>query len=387
MPIAVPDPGTRLPKVGTTIFTVMSALAQEHGAVNLSQGFPDFDCPAALQEAVARHMAAGRNQYAPMGGVPALGAAIAAKVQRLYGRQVDPGAEVTVTAGATEALFCAITALVRPGDEVIVFDPVYDSYEPAIELAGGRAVHLPLVPPQYTVDWQRFKEVLSPKTRVVIVNTPHNPTGATLGDDDLNTLAALLRDSGVFVIADEVYEHIVFDGRDHRSLNGHPELAARSLVISSFGKTYHATGWKIAYCIAPPRLTEELRKVHQYVTFSVATPLQYAYADYIAAHPEHYAELPRFYQTKRDLFCALLVPSKFVVTPSSGTYFQLADYSAISDADDVSFARWMTREVGVAAIPISVFYARPDPGQRLVRFCFAKNDDTLKQAAERLCRI
>lgn len=387
MTAVTPDPGTRLPKVGTTIFSVMSALAQEHGAINLSQGFPDFDCPAALQAAVTRHMAEGRNQYAPMGGVPALSEAIAAKVERLYGRRVDPVTEVTVTAGATEALFCAITALVRPGDEVIVFDPVYDAYEPAIELAGGRAVHLPLTPPLHGVDWQRVSDALGPQTRALILNSPHNPSGATLSAADLQTLAALLGDRPVFVIGDEVYEHIVFDGRRHESLNCYPELAARSLVISSFGKTYHATGWKIAYCVAPPRLTAELRKVHQYVTFSVATPLQYAYADYIAAHPEHYSELPAFYQGKRDRFCALLTESRFTFTPSAGTYFQLADYSAIADTDDVSFARWLTREAGVAAIPVSVFYETPDPRQRRVRFCFAKNDDTLQRAAERLCRI
>lgn len=387
MTALTPDPGTRLPKVGTTIFSVMSALAQEHGAINLSQGFPDFDCPAALQAAVARHMAEGRNQYAPMGGVPALCEAVAGKVETLYGRGVDPVAELTITAGATEAIFCAVTALVRPGDEVIVFDPVYDSYEPAIELAGGRAVHLPLVPPLHKVDWQRVGDALGPRTRAIILNSPHNPTGAALGAADLETLATLLRETGVFVIADEVYEHIVFDGRHHESVNRYPELAARGYVISSFGKTYHATGWKIAYCVAPPRLTEELRKVHQYVTFSVATPLQYAYADYVRAHPEHYAELPAFYQAKRDRFCDLLASSRFSFTPSAGTYFQLVDYAAIADTDDVTFARWLTREAGVAAIPISVFYETPDSQQRRVRLCFAKNDDTLRQAAERLCRI
>lgn len=387
MAVVTPDPGTRLPQVGTTIFTVMSALAHEHGAINLSQGFPDFDCPAELQAAVTRHMAAGRNQYAPMGGVPALNEAIAAKVSTLYGRIVDPTREVTVTAGATEAIFCAITSLVRPGDEVIVFDPVYDAYEPAIELAGGRTVHIPLSPPQHAVDWQRVGEALGPRTRAIILNSPHNPTGATVSQTDLETLTELLRDSSVFVIADEVYEHIVFDELPHESLNRYPELAARSLVVSSFGKTYHATGWKIAYCVAPPRLTEELRKVHQYVTFSVATPLQYAYADYLGAHPEHYAELPRFYQAKRDLFCELLARSRFTVIPSAGTYFQLADYRAIADSDDVAFTRWLTTHVGVAAIPISVFYETPDPDQRLVRFCFAKTDNTLQQAAERLCKI
>lgn len=382
-----PDPGTRLPKVGTTIFSVMSALANQHGAINLSQGFPDFDCPAELQAAVTRHMAAGHNQYAPMGGVPALNEAIANKVASLYGRTVDPVKEVTVTAGATEALFCAITALVRTGDEVIVFDPVYDSYEPAIELAGGRAVHIPLVAPSHHVDWQRVSDALTPRTRAIIFNSPHNPSGATLSVDDLAALTDLVQDRAIYVIADEVYEHIVFDDCEHQSINRHAELAARSYVISSFGKTYHATGWKIAYCIAPQRLSEELRKVHQYVTFSVSTPLQYAYADYLNAHPEHYVELPRFYQAKRDLFNTLLKKSRFSFSPSAGTYFQLVDYSAIAENDDVSFARWLTSEVGVAAIPVSVFYETPDPEQRLVRFCFAKNDHTLSQAVERLCRI
>ena len=387
MPNTVFDPGTRLPEVGTTIFSVMSALATKHDAINLSQGYPDFDCPRELQENVRRFMAQGLNQYAPMGGVPALCEAISEKTQRLYDRMVDPVSEVTVTAGATEALFCAITALVRAGDEVIVFDPVYDAYEPAIHLAGGRARHIPLRASDYSVDWQRVADALGPKTRAVILNNPHNPSGATLSADDLVTLAELLRDRDVFVIADEVYEHIVFDGARHESVHRHPELTARSLVISSFGKTYHATGWKVGYCIAPERLTEELRKVHQFVTFSVNTPMQYAYADYLRTHPGHCEELPDFYQAKRDLFCSLLAESRFKFKPSAGTYFQLVDYGAIAQSDDETFAHWLTTEIGVAAIPVSVFCEAPSKDERVVRFCFAKNGATLRAAAEKLCQI
>lgn len=387
MPVNSPDPGTRLPAVGTTIFSVMSALAVEHDAINLSQGYPDFDCPAGLQDNVRRFMAGGFNQYAPMSGVTTLCEEIAAKTRRLYGRNVDPVTEVTVTAGATEALFCAITALVRTGDEVIVFDPVYDLYEPVIQLAGGHARHIPLRPSDLGVDWQQVADALNSKTRAIVFNNPHNPTGATLSADDLATLAALLRDRDIFVIADEVYEHMVFDGKSHQSLNRHEELAVRSMVISSFGKTYHATGWKIGYCVAPPRLTEELRKVHQFVTFSVDTPMQHAYADYLRSNPDHCETLPGFYQAKRDLFCSLLRESRFRLTPSAGTYFQVVDYGAIADSDDVEFARWLTTHVGVAAIPISVFEQTPDGEQRRVRFCFAKNDNTLRAAAEKLCRI
>jgi len=387
MPNAILDPGTRLPNVGTTIFSVMSTLATKHRAINLSQGYPDFDCPPALQENVKRFMAQGLNQYAPMGGVPELCTAIAEKTLRLYGRNVDPVHEVTVTAGATEALFCAITALVRSGDEVIVFDPVYGAYEPAIQLAGGRTVHIPLQVPNHGVDWQRVADAVNEKTRAITLNNPHNPTGSTLSADDLDTLCELTRDRHLFLVADEVYEHIVFDSLPHQSLHRHDELATRSLVISSFGKTYHATGWKVGYCIAPPRLTEELRKVHQFVTFSVATPLQYAYAEYLQSNPEHYESLPEFYQAKRDLFCSLLADSALTLVPSAGTYFQLADFSAVAEKSDVEFARWLTTEVGVAAIPTSVFEQSPDAARRVVRFCFAKNDDTLQAAAEKLCQI
>ncbi len=377
---------SKLPKVGTTIFTVISQLATQHRAVNLGQGFPDFEGPAALHEALFRHTREGKNQYSPMPGIPALRQAIASKTEALYGRRVDADVEVTVTSGATEALFAAIHAVVGPGDEVIVFDPCYDCYEPAIELAGGRAVHVPLLAPSFSVDWERVKSALSPRTRLVMINSPHNPSGATLTRSDLDTLAELLRDSETLVLSDEVYEHIIFDGRRHESVLAHAELAERSFAISSFGKTYHITGWKVGYCIAPPTLSAEFRKVHQYLTFSTFTAAQYALADYMFADPQHYHDLPQFYQDKRDHFVRSLASSRFKLLPVEGAYFQLADYSAISSDDDQSFCRRLITEHGVAAIPVSAFYETP-PDQRLVRFCFAKTSATLDAAAEKLCAI
>ena len=381
-----PQITSKLPRVGTTIFTVMSRLAAEHGAINLSQGFPDFDPPARLVDLVAEHLRAGRNQYAPMTGWPPLRAAIARKVREYYGAEIDDEAEVTVTSGGTEALFCAIQAVVGAGDEVIVLDPAYDSYEPAIELAGGRAVHVPLRRPDFSVDWDRVREAITPRTRLLIVNTPHNPSGAVFTAADLDALADLLRCTGLTVLSDEVYEHMLFDGRRHCSLLGRPEIAARSFVVSSFGKTYHATGWKIGYCIAPATLMAEFRKVHQFVQFAVATPMQAALADYLQQCPGHARDLPAFYQRKRDYFAALLGRTRFRFRPSAGTYFQLADYSEISAAPDVEFARWLTTTAGVAAIPISVFSARPT-NERIVRFCFAKHEATLDAAAERLQKL
>lgn len=379
---------SKLPNVGTTIFSRMSQLAAETGALNLSQGFPDFDGPAALREAVARHIAEGHNQYAPMTGLPALRQQIASKVRALYGRAVDADAEITVTPGATEAIFCAVQALIRPGDEAIVLDPCYDSYEPAVELAGGRCVHVPLALPDFAVDWQRLADAITPRTRLLFLNSPHNPSGALLERDDLDRLAQLLRDRDIHVISDEVYEHLVFDGARHASVLAHDELYARAFVVSSFGKTYHVTGWKTGYVVAPPALSAELRKIHQYVTFCGVTPLQHALADFMASHPQHLAELPAFYQAKRDLFCDLLADSAFRFTRAAGTYFQVVDYSAIrDDLDDVRMAEWLTREHGVASIPVSVFYREPPAGARLVRFCFAKREDTLRQAAERLCAV
>ena len=375
---------TKLPKVGTTIFSVMSQLAAEHKAVNLGQGFPDFDGPQALRDALTRATNAGKNQYAPMTGIPALREAIARKSERLYARQVNVDAEITVTSGATEALFAAIAAVVHGGDEVIVLDPCYDCYEPAIELNGGRAVHVPLDPRDFSPDWQRIKDAITPRTRMILINTPHNPCGSVWSAADLDALAALVRDSDILVLSDEVYEHIVFDGALHQSVLRHAELAERSFVISSFGKTYHCTGWKVGYCIAPRALSAEFRKVHQYLTFCTFTPAQWAFAEILESDPQHYLDLPAFYQAKRDRFRELLVGSKFKLLPVGGAYFQVADYSALRDRDDLAFCEWLAMEGGVAAIPISAFYETPAAGQRLIRFCFAKSDATLEQAAARL---
>jgi len=375
---------TKLPKVGTTIFTVMSQLALEHKAINLGQGFPDFDGPPALRDALTRAMAQGRNQYAPMTGVPALREAIARKTERLYGRKVNADTEITVTSGATEALFAAIAAVVQAGDEVIVLDPCYDSYDPAITLCGGRAVHVPLDPASFLPDWVRIEAAVTPRTRLILVNTPHNPCGSVFSADDVAELASLARRHDLFVVSDEVYEHIVFDAAAHQSVLRHAELAERSFVISSFGKTYHCTGWKIGYCIAPRALSAEFRKVHQYLTFCTFTPAQWALAEVLEADPQHYLDLPAFYQAKRDHFRALLARSKFRLRPVGGSYFQIVDYSALSDADDLAFCEWLVKEGGVAAIPLSSFYDEPPPGQRLVRLCFAKSEALLEEAAQRL---
>lgn len=379
----MPELTSKLPGVGTTIFTVMSALAQQHKAINLSQGFPDFAVPGALLDLMEKYLRDGHNQYPPMTGVAYLREQIAAKISRLYGADVDLDAEITVTSGATEALFVAIQATIGPGDEAIVFDPAYDAYEPAITLAGGGTRHVALALPGFHVDWQRLKDAISDKTRLIIINSPHNPCGGILTHSDLDRLAELVRDRDIFVLSDEVYEHMVFDGRQHVSLLGHDELRQRAFVVSSFGKTCHATGWKVAYCVAPDKLSREFRRIHQFVTFTTHTPTQWALAEFLETCPEHYLDLPHFYQSKRDLFLAELAGSAFETTPSEGTYFQLADYRRISDMPDVEFARYLTTEVGVAAIPISVFCETP-PDTRLVRFCFAKDDATLRTAAARL---
>lgn len=378
------QPQTKLPKVGTTIFTVMSQLAAEHGAVNLGQGFPDFAVPQRLVDELDAAMRAGHNQYAPMTGVAPLRQAIAEKVLRCYGRQVDPDTEITVTSGATEALFNAIHAVVRPGEEVIVLDPAYDSYEPAIDLAGARAVHVPLDPQTFAVDWDRVRAAVTPKTRLLIVNSPHNPSGAMFDQADIRALAALLEGTGIYLVSDEVYEHIVFDGRRHESILRYPELAARAFVVSSFGKTYHCTGWKIGYAIAPPALSAEFRKVHQYNVFCTFAPAQHAFAAMIRQEPEHYEQLGAFYQDKRDRFREQLLGTKFKPLPVPGGYFQLVDYSAVSDLPDAEFVKWLTVEHGVTAIPLSPFYETPPAGQRLARLCFAKNEATLDAAIARL---
>jgi methionine aminotransferase len=377
---------TKLPKVGTTIFSVMSHLAVQHKAVNLGQGFPDFEPPQALRDAVNRAMANGLNQYAPGIGTAALREQIALKTERLYGHKVSPDSDITITSGATEALFAAIAAIVRAGDEVIVFDPAYDSYEPAIDLQGARAVHIPLTVPSFSIDWQRVRDAITPKTSMILINSPHNPSGAVLSSADLEELAAIVRDTSIVVLSDEVYEHIVYDGAVHESVLRHPELAARSIVVSSFGKTFHSTGWKVGYAVAPAKLSAEFRKVHQYLTFCTFHPAQAAFAEFLASTPEHYLELPAFYQTKRDRFRDLLAPSRFKLLDVPGGYFQLVDYSAIRDEDDLAFCEWLVKEGGVAAIPLTPFYDKA-PGTRLVRLCFAKSDATMDAAAERLCKL
>lgn len=376
---------SRLPEVGTTIFSVMSALAQQHQAVNLGQGFPDFDCDPKLIDAVSAAMRKGFNQYPPMAGVAALREAIAAKIDRLYGHVYDPGTEITVTAGATQAILTAILAVVHPGDEVIVLDPCYDSYDPNIVLAGGRAVHVPLTPSTFEPDFERITAALTPRTRAIVINTPHNPTSTAWSRDHMDRLTALLRNTQVIVIADEVYEHMVFDGLLHESVSRHAELAARSVVVSSFGKTYHVTGWKVGYAAAPAPLMAEFRKVHQFNVFTVNTPVQHGLALYMAdATP--YMELSAFYQRKRDLFRDGLLATPLKPLPCNGTYFQSVDYSAVSDLPEEEFCRWLTSEIGVAAIPLSAFYAEGRE-QKLARFCFAKKDETLKLAIERLARL
>lgn len=379
-------PQSKLPNLGTTIFTRMSALAQEHQAINLSQGFPDFDGPGYLQERLAYHVAQGANQYAPMTGAQALRDAIADKTAALYGHRPDANTDITVTAGATEALYAAITALVRQGDEVICFDPSYDSYAPAVALSGGVLKRVALQPPHFRVDWQAFAGLISPRTRLVILNTPHNPSATVWRKEDYAALWQAIAEQEIYVLSDEVYEHICFADEGHASVLAHPQLRERAIAVSSFGKTYHMTGWKVGYCVAPAGLSAELRKVHQYLTFSVNTPAQLALADMLRARPEHYRELPDFYRSRRDVLINALRGSRLEILPCEGTYFLLADYSAISDLDDVSFCEWLTREAGVAAIPLSVFCADPFP-HKLIRLCFAKQESTLLAAAERLCKL
>ena len=381
---------SKLPDTGTTIFAIMSALSEECDAINLSQGFPSFNPNQELLDRITHYLNGGANQYAPMPGVLSLRQAIAAKVEQLYGRTIDADTEVTVSDGATEGLFSAIQAVVRAGDEVIVFDPAYDSYEPAITLAGGRTTHLPLSLPDkaadFQIDWNQLKDAIGAQTRAIILNFPHNPSGAILSAADLEILAGIVRDTSIYLISDEVYEHIVFDQADHQSLLRNDELWERSFIISSFGKTYHATGWKVGYCVAPPVLSSEFRKIHQWTCYAVITPIQHAIADYMQDTPHHYAELPVFYEQKRDRFCELVNDSRFDFQPAKGTFFQLLDYSDITDEDDVSYARRLTKEIGVASIPISVFCETPPRGRKL-RFCFAKDDQILEEAATKLCRL
>jgi methionine transaminase len=376
---------TKLPAVGTTIFTVMSALAAETGAVNLGQGFPDFECDPRLVNAVTDAMQRGLNQYPPMTGVPALREAVAAKIQSMDGRPYDPATEITITAGATQAIITAVLAVVRPGDEVIVLEPCYDSYVPNIELAGGRVVRVPLTPGTFRPDFDRVAAALSPRTRAIIINSPHNPSATVWTREEMLRLQDLLAPTDTLVISDEVYEHMVFDGKPHQSAARYPGLAARSFIVSSFGKTYHVTGWKVGYVAAPAALTAEFRKVHQFNVFTVNTPVQHGLAAYMA-DPEPYLGLPAFYQRKRDLFREGLARTRLRLLPSEGSYFQCVEISAVSDLREDEFCKWLARDVGVAAIPLSAFYG-DGFDQRVVRFCFAKRDETLHTALERLARL
>jgi methionine aminotransferase len=383
---ATPLPlSSRLPDVGTTIFTVMSALAAEKGAVNLGQGFPDFDGDPRLMDAVTAALRAGHNQYPPMAGLPALREAIGQKIERLYGRRYDAGSEITITAGATQAILTAVLAVVHPGDEVVVLEPCYDSYQPNIVLAGGVPVRVPLTPRTFRPDFARLRAAITPRTRAVIVNTPHNPSGTVWHADEVQALAEVLRDTRVLVISDEVYEHMVYDGAAHQSVARHAELAERAIVVSSFGKTYHVTGWKIGYVAAPAPLMDEFRKVHQFNVFTVNTPMQHALAQYMA-DPAPYLELSAFYQRKRDLFRAGLAGTGLVPLACEGTYFQCVDYRAVSALGEAEFCRWLTSEVGVAAIPLSAFY-HDGFDQKIARLCFAKKDETLQKALERLAAL
>ena len=373
---------SKLPSVGTTIFTVMSKLAADTGAINLSQGFPDFDCDPALVDAVARHMREGRNQYAPMQGVPALRQAIAGKFRSLYGATYDPDTEVTITSGGTEGIFDAVAAVVHPGDEVIVLEPCYDSYVPAIEVSGGVAVVVSLRYPDYSVPWDEVRAAIGPRTRMIILNSPHNPAAAIFNAADMAELVSIVDATGVLILSDEVYEHIIFDGARHESMARYETLRARSFIVGSFGKTYHVTGWKVGYVVAPAALTAEFRKVHQFVTFSTNTPVQHAFAEFLS-QGRGYPELPAFYERKRDLFLRLIEGSRWKPLASRGTYFQLLDYSAITSEPDMEFALRLTREHGVASIPTSAFLYKAEPPP-VLRFCFAKKDETLETAAERL---
>ena len=376
---------TKLPAVGTTIFTVMSALATEHKAVNLGQGFPDFNCDPALINHVTTAMQGGLNQYPPMAGVPSLRAAVAAKVKAMYGQSYDATQEITITAGATQAIITAVLAIVHPGDEVIVLEPCYDSYVPSIELAGGIVVRVPLTPRTFRPDFGKIAAAITPKTRAILINSPHNPSGTVWSREDMLKLQDILAPTNAFLISDEVYEHMVFDGQDHMSAARFPGLAARAFIVSSFGKTYHVTGWKVGYVAAPASLTAEFRKVHQFNVFTVNTPVQHGLAAHMS-DATRYTELPAFYQRKRDLFRDGLAKTKFTLLPSEGSFFQCVDMSDVSDLSEADFCQWLTKEVGVAAIPLSAFYA-DGFDQRVVRFCFAKQDETLNLALARLAKL
>ncbi|MCL5030926.1 MAG: methionine aminotransferase [Bacteroidetes bacterium] len=376
---------SKLPNVGTTIFTTMFKMAADYGAINLSQGFPDFDCPEDLKKLVVHYLQAGHNQYAPMPGLPLLRERISSKIEKLYGHKYNPETEINITAGATQALFTAISAVINPGDEAIIFEPAYDSYAPGVIANCGVPVFIPLREKDFSIDWDRCKDSITNKTKLIIINSPHNPTGSVINIADLKNLEEITRDTNILILSDEVYEHIVFDGNRHISVSRSGELARRTFVVSSFGKTYHTTGWKIGYCAAPEYLMKEFRKLHQFIVFAVNTPIQNAYADYMA-NENHYLSLGLFYQKKRDLIINALKESRFKLNKTRGTYFQLLDYSAISDKNDYEFSEYLTREIGVAVIPLSPFYSKNN-SRKLVRICFAKRDEVLLEAAEKLCRV
>ncbi|MGB0636514.1 MAG: methionine aminotransferase [Gammaproteobacteria bacterium] len=379
---------SKLPDVGTTIFSVMSKMASDFSAINLSQGYPDYDPPEELKERLTWYINNGFNQYAPMAGVYALREQCANKVKTFYDCCVNPDSEVTITPGATEAIFCAITAVVHTGDEVLIFDPAYDCYDPAVKLAGGIPVHIDLTPIDYSIDWSEVSLKISKRTRMIIINSPHNPSGSVLGENDIAELKKLALKHDLFVLSDEVYEHFVFDGAQHFSVLRDPELAKRSFAVFSFGKTYHATGWKMGYVVAPEALSKQLRAVHQFVTFVAFTPAQHALADFMQSSPEHLTQLPIFYERKRDLLCTSMSASRFSFKPSAGSFFQVMDYSAISHKDDMEFSEWLTTSIGVAAIPMSVFYKNKNRSKRhQVRFCFCKEDKTILEAAKKLIDI
>ncbi|MCI3952217.1 MAG: putative aminotransferase [Burkholderiales bacterium] len=376
---------SKLPQVGTTIFTVMSRLAAEHNAINLSQGFPDFDCAPALRALMVKYLNAGLNQYPPMAGIAALREAVAEKAEALYGVRYDPEHEVTIVPGATYGIFTAIATWIHPGDEVILFEPAYDSYAPSVEVAGGRPVYVQLKFPDYSIDWEEVQRAITPRTRMILINTPNNPTASVLSAEDLRVLEGMLRNTDIVVVSDEVYEHIVYDGHQHQSVARFPGLAERSFVVSSFGKTYHVTGWKTGYVLAPRELMSEFRKVHQFNAFVTNGPVQYALADYMKDR-DAYLALAAFYQNKRDFFLEGVNASRFVPLPSRGTFFQNLRYDAVSDEKDTDLAIRLTKEYGVASIPVSVFYREPPP-HKVLRFCFAKSEETLARGAEILCRI
>lgn len=377
---------SKFPDIGTSIFTVMSALAKEHKAINLSQGFPDFDCDPQLSAAAAKASQSGHNQYAPMAGLPALRQRISAFCEEEYQIQYQWQSEITICSGATEALFATIMAIVRPGDEVIIIEPAYDSYRPAIKMAGGTPVSIRLNAPNYQIDWHLLEQAITPKTRLLLLNSPHNPTGKILKASDIEALEQIISRHKIFIVSDEVYEFIIFDEKNHISLAQSKILRPHAIIISSFGKSLHTTGWKVGYALAPEAISQEIRKVHQFLTFSVATPFQHAISNYLAQFPAQLKAVGPLYQAKRDLFLQLMEGSRFKALKCEGSYFQLMDYSAISDMDDLSFARWLTQKVGVAAIPVSAFYAEPTD-DKVVRFCFAKRDHTLAQACEILRKL